>query len=151
MNTTTQTINPLRQRMIDNMRMCKLAPKSQSNYLRAVSQFNDFLGRSPETASDEDLRRYQLYLVDRGITPISLNAAITGLKFFFGTTVNRPELTAKIHPVHVPHKLPVILSRDEVARLIRAAGNMKNQTALSVAYGAGLQVSEVAALMSHNR
>jgi len=126
--------------------MCKLAPKTQSNYLRVVSQFNGWLGRSPEMASDEDLRRYQLYLVDRGISPISLNATITGLKFFFGTTVNHPELTAKMHPVHVPHKLPVILSRDEVARLIRAAGSLKNQAALSVAYGAGLRVSEVAAL-----
>jgi site-specific recombinase XerD len=144
MNTTTQTINPMRQRMIDDMRMCRLAPKTQSNYLRVVSQFNGW--RSPETASDEDLRRYQLHLVNRGISPISLNATITGLKFFFGTTANRPELMFKMHPVHVPHKLPVILSRDEVARLIRSAGNLKNQTALSVAYGAGLRVSEVAAL-----
>lgn len=146
MNPTTQTISPLRQRMLEDMRMCKLSPKTQSGYIRAVSQFNGFLGRSPDTASDEDLRRYQLYMVDQGISPISLNAAITGLKFFFETTVNRPELMTKMHPVHVPRKLPVVLSNEEVARLIASAGNLKNQTALSVAYGTGLRASEVVSL-----
>jgi len=146
MNTTTQTISPLRQRMIDDMRMRKLSPKTQSGYLRVVSLFGGWLGRSPDTASVEDLRRYQLHLVDRGISPISLNAAITGLKFFFETTLDRAELMNKMQTVHVPRKIPVVLSRDEVARLIGAAGNLKNQTVLSVAYGAGLRVSEVAAL-----
>ena len=146
MNTTTQTISPLRQRMIDDMRMRKLSPKTQSGYLRVVSLFGGWLGRSRDTASVEDLRRYQLHLVDRGISPISLNAAITGLKFFFETTLDRAELMNKMQTVHVPRKIPVVLSRDEVARLIGAAGNLKNQTVLSVAYGAGLRVSEVAAL-----
>jgi site-specific recombinase XerD len=146
MNTTTQTISPLRQRMIDDMRMRKLSPKTQSGYLRVVSLFSGWLGRSPDTASAEDLRRYQLFLVDRGISPISLNAAITGLKFFFETTLDRAELMRFMQTVHVPHKIPVVLSRDEVARLIGAAGNLKNQTALSIAYGAGLRVSEVAML-----
>ncbi len=146
MNPTTQTISPLRQRMIDDMRMRKLSPKTQSGYLRVVSLFGGWLGRSPDTASAEDLRRYQLFLVDRGISPISLNAAITGLKFFFESTLDRAELMRFMQTVHVPHKIPVVLSRDEVARLIGAAGNLKNQTALSIAYGAGLRVSEVAAL-----
>jgi site-specific recombinase XerD len=146
MNSATQTISPLRQRMIDDMRMRKLSPKTQSGYLRVVSLFGGWLGRSPDTASAEDLRRYQLFLVDRGISPISLNAAITGLKFFFESTLDRAELMRLMQTVHVPHKIPVVLSRDEVARLIGAAGNLKNQTALSVAYGAGLRVSEVAAL-----
>ncbi len=92
MNPTTQTISPLRQRMIDDMRMRKLSPKTQSGYLRVVSQFSGWLGRSPDTASAEDLRSYQLFLVDRGISPISLNAAITGLKFFFESTLDRAEL-----------------------------------------------------------
>ena len=146
MNPSTQTISPLRQRMIDDMRMRKLSPKTQSHYLRAVRQFAGFLHRPPDTASVEDLRNYQLYLVDHGISPVSLNAAITGLKFFFDVTADHPELTAKMQPVHVPHKLPVVLSRDEVARLIAAAGNLKHQTALSVAYGAGLRASEVISL-----
>jgi site-specific recombinase XerD len=146
MTPSTQTISPLRQRMIDDMRMRKLSPKTQSHYLRAVRRFAGFLRRPPDTASVEDLRCYQLYLVDHGISPISLNAALTGLKFFFDVTADHAELMAKMQPVHVPHKLPVILSREEVARLIAAAGNLKHQTALSVAYGAGLRASEVVAL-----
>jgi site-specific recombinase XerD len=94
----------------------------------------------------EDLRRYQLHLVDHGVSPISLNAAITGLKFFFEVTLGNSELMAKMQPVRVPRTLPVVLSREEVARLIAATGNLKHQTALSVAYGAGLRASEVVAL-----
>jgi site-specific recombinase XerD len=128
------------------MRMRKLSDKTQSHYIRAVRQFAAFLGRSPDTATAEDLRRYQLHRVDQGISPISLNAAITGLKFFFEVTLDQGELMAKMQPVRVPHTLPVVLSRDEVARLIAAAENLKHQTALSVAYGAGLRASEVVAL-----
>jgi len=146
MNALPQAISPLRQRMIDDMRMRKLSDKTQSHYLRAVRQFAAFLGRSPDIANVEDLRRYQLHLVDHGISPVSLNAAITGLKFFFDITLDRGELMAKMQPVRVPRTLPVVLSRDEVARLIAATGNLKHQTALSVAYGTGLRASEVVAL-----
>jgi len=146
MTSSIQTITPLRQRMIDDMRMRKLSPKTQASYIRVVKRFAGFLGRSPDTASVEDLRSYQLYLVDHGISPISLNAALTGLKFLFATTLDHPELLTKTHAVHVPHKLPVVLSREEVARLLAAVDNLKHQTALSVAYGAGLRVSEVVSL-----
>jgi site-specific recombinase XerD len=146
MNTPTQGISPLRQRMIDDMRMRKLAAKTQSSYIRAVRHFAGFLGRSPDTASAEDLRRYQLHCVDRGVSPITLNATITGLKFFFEVTVRRAELMAKMRPVRVAHTLPVILSREEVGRLIESVRNLKHRTALSVAYGAGLRASEVIAL-----
>lgn len=146
MTSSTPTISPLRQRMLDDMRMRHLAPKTQSHYLRAVRRFAAFLGRSPDTAEVEDLRRYQLHLVDHGVSPVSLNAAITGLKFFFDVTLDHPELMAKMQPVRLPRTLPVVLSREEVARLIAAAGNLKHQTALSVAYGAGLRASEVVAL-----
>ena len=146
MDSASQAITPLRQRMIDDMRMCKLAEKTQIQYIRAVRRLAAFLGRSPDTANVEDLRRYQLHLVDHGTSPVSINAAITGLKFFFDVTLDRSELIAKMHPVRVPRKLPVVLSRDEVARLIAATDNLKHQTALSVAYGAGLRVSEVVAL-----
>jgi len=98
---------------------------------------------TPDTATVEDLRRHQLDLVDHGISPISLNAAISGLKFFFDITLDRGELIAKMQPVRVPQKLPVVLSREELGRLLAAAGSLKHQTALSVAYGAGLRVSEV--------
>ncbi len=146
MTQSTQTTSVLRQRMIEDMRMRKLSPKTQSQYIRAVRQLARYLGRSPDTATVEDLRGYQLHLVDRGISPVSLNATITGLKFFFEVTLGHDELMAKMQPVHVPHKLPVVLSREEVGRLIAAARNLKHQTALSVAYGAGLRASEVIAL-----
>lgn len=146
MDTTTGSISPLRQRMIEDMRMRKLDPHTQEGYIRAVRKFAKYLGRSPDTATVEDLRNFQLDLVDHGISPVTLNATITGLKFFFDVTVDRIDLMAKMQPVHVPRTLPVILSREEVGRLIAAAGNLKHQTVLSVAYGTGLRASEVSAL-----
>jgi integrase/recombinase XerD len=146
MNAQPERISRLRQRMLDDLRMRQLSPKTQSHYLRAVRRLAEYLGRSPATATVEDLRRYQLHLVDQGTSPISLNAAITGLKFFFDVTLNRPDLIAKMQPVRVPQTLPVVLSPEEVARLIAAAGHLKHQTALSVAYGTGLRASEVVSL-----
>ena len=146
MTASPHPISPLRQRMTDDMRMRKLSPKTQSGYIRAVRQFAAYLGRSPDTASTEDLRNYQLHLVDQGISPVSLNAAISGLKFFFDITLDHQELMARMQPVRVPRTLPVVLSPEEVSRLIAAAGNLKHQTALSVAYGAELRASEVVAL-----
>jgi site-specific recombinase XerD len=146
MTQTLQAISPLRQRMIDDMRMRQLAPKTQASYLRIVREFTRFLGRAPDTATVEDLRGYQLHLVDHGTSPVSLNAAITGLKFFFEITLHEPDLMARMQPVRVPRTLPVVLSPDEVGHLIAATGNLKHQTALSVAYGAGLRASEVVAL-----
>ena len=146
MDSSLHGITPLRQRMIDDMRMRKLAEKTQSGYIRVVRQFTAFLRRSPDTATVEDLRRYQLHLVDHGTSPVSLNGAITGLKFFFEVTLDQGELMAKMEPVRVPRTLPVVLSRDEAARLIAATRDLKHQTALSVAYGAGLRASEVVAL-----
>jgi site-specific recombinase XerD len=119
MNDSSQRTSPLRQRMIEDILMRKLAPKTQSSYIRAVRHFAGYPGRSPDTASAEDLRRYQLHCVDRGVSPITLNATITGLKFFFEGTLDRGELMAKIRPVRVAHTLPVILSREEVGRLWR--------------------------------
>ena len=122
MTASPHRISPLRQRMIEDMRMRKLGDKTQAGYVRAVRYFAKYLGRSPDTATVEDLRNYQLYLVDHGTSPMSLNAAICGLKFFFTVTLDRPELMAKMQPVHLPRTLPVILSPDEVKRLIAAAG-----------------------------
>jgi integrase/recombinase XerD len=146
MTHTPTPVSPLRQRMIEDMTLRKLAPKTQSKYIRAVVNFTRFLGRSPDTATAEDLRRYQLHLVDSGMSNIMLNATITALRFFFAVTLDRPEAMAKMSPVREPRKLPVVLSREEVARLIEAAGTPKYQAALSVAYGAGLRASEVVAI-----
>ncbi len=146
MDSSTPVVSPLRQRMIDDMRMRKFVEKTQLDYLRAVRNFAKYLGRSPDTAVVEDLRRYQLHLVDQGTSPGSLNSAISGLKFFFDVTLDRGELMAKMQPVHLPRRLPVILSREEVGRLIAAARNLKHQTALALAYGTGLRVTEVVSL-----
>jgi integrase/recombinase XerD len=138
-----KTVSPLRQRMIEDMIMRKMSDKTQSAYIRAVKTFTGYLGRSPDTATPEDLRRYQLHLVERGVSPISVNSAITGLKFFFEVTVGQATAVGKMSPVHVPRRLPVVLSTEEVARLLECADNEKHRTALSIAYGAGLRVGEV--------
>ncbi len=143
MQSSIQTVSPLRQRMTEDMRMRKLKPKTQAAYIRAVRKFAKFLGRSPDTATDEDLRRFQLHLVDSGASPITLNATIVGLNFLFEITLGRPEAMAKMQSVRVPHKLPVVLSKEEVTRLIACVGHIKHQTALSLAYGTGLRVGEV--------
>jgi len=126
--------------------MRKLELRTREAYIRSVRKLAKYLRRPPESASAEELRSFQLHLVDQGVSPTTLNATITGLKFFFEVTVSHGEVMAKMQPVHVPRTLPVILSREEVGRLITAAWNLKHQTALAVAYGAGLRASEVTAL-----
>lgn len=118
MESSTQAVSSLRQRMIEDMRMRKLAPKTQTAYIRSVRKLAKYLGRSPDTATEEDLRRFQLYMVDEGTSSITLNATIVGLNFLFTVTLGRPDLMARMQSVRVPLKLPVILSKDEVARLI---------------------------------
>jgi len=143
---TDKTISPLRRRMIEDMTIRKLAPKTQASYIRAVRNFTIFLGRSPDRAGAEDLRRYQLHLASGGVSVPSLNATVTALRFFFQVTLARAEATAKMTFVREPRKLPVILSLEEVARLLGAAPGLKYRAALSVAYGAGLRASEVISL-----
>ena len=119
---SSQAITPLRQRMIEDMRMRKLCDKTQIQYIRAVRKLASYLGRSPDTATLEELRCFQLHLVDQGTSPVTLNATITGLKFFFEITLGDVEVMAKMQPVRVPRTLPVVLSREEVSRLIAATG-----------------------------
>jgi len=146
MQSSISTVSPLRQRMVEDMRMRTLAPKTQTAYIRAVRKFAKFLGHSPDTATDEDLRRFQLDMVDKGTSPITLNATIVALNFLFTVTLGRPEAMAKMQSVRVPRKLPVVLSKQEVTRLLGCVSHIKHQTALSVAYGTGLRVSEVVGL-----
>lgn len=146
MDTTPPPVSPLRKRMIEDMRMRKLQTKTQQAYIRAVLKLYAYLQRSPDTATAEDLRNFQLHLVDTGISPITLNATLSGLKFFFDVTLDRGDRLAKMQSVQVPRTLPVVLSREEVARLLAAAPNLKHQTALKVAYATGLRASEVISL-----
>ena len=143
---TDQAMSPLRRRMIEDMTIRKFAPKTQHDYLQRVKNFTIHLGRSPDTASSEDVRRYQLHLTASGVGVPTVNQTVSTLRFFFKVTLGRPDLVERTAFVREPRKLPVVLSPDEVARLLDAAPGLKYKAALSVAYGAGLRVSEVVAL-----
>jgi site-specific recombinase XerD len=129
--------------MLDDMALRKLSEKTQSQYVRSVKRFVRFFGQSPDLASPEDLRLFQKHLVEQDVSSTTINATITGLRFFFEVTLDRREALKKMSPVRVPQKLPTVLTADEVARLLNAAPNLKAKAALSVAYGAGLRASEV--------
>jgi len=141
-----ETISPLRRRMIEDMTVRKFVEKTQKDYIRHVRGLTIFLGRSPDTATAEDLRRYQLHLTESGIRPPSINSAVSALRFFFSTTLDRPEVTKLLAFVAEPRKIPVVLSPEEVTRFLDAAPGPKYKAAFSAAYGAGLRVSEVVAL-----
>jgi integrase/recombinase XerD len=141
-----EAISPLRARMIEDMTVRNFGAHTQSDYVRAVKKLAAFLGRSPDTATAEDLRRFQIDLVGNGVTPSTVNSTVTALRFFFSTTMDRPDRTRHLALVHQPRKIPVVLSPEEVVRLLEMTPDVKYQTAFSVAYGAGLRVSEVAAL-----
>jgi len=139
-------ISPLRQRMIDDMTARRFSEATRKDYVRHVRTFAAFLGRSPETATCEDLRRFQLHTAQQQIGPATVNAAVAALRFFFKVTLERPDLVRHLTTVQEPRKAPIVLNQDEVARLLQAAPGVKYKAALSLAYGAGLRVSEVAAL-----
>ena len=141
MDTITPAVSPLRQRMTEDMRMRKLEPRTQEAYIRAVRKLTVYLKRPPDTATVEDLRNFQLHLVDTGTSPITLNATLTGLKFFFDITLCRGELMARMQPVKLPRTVPVVLSVQEAASLLAATRNIKEQASLSVADGAGMGAS----------
>jgi len=146
MTQVNETVSPLRQRMIDNMNMRKLSTKTQIGYIRAVAKLANYLKHSPAQATSEELRQFQIALAEQGTSNITINATLSGLQFLYCKTLNRPDVVDKLSTVPTPRKLPQILSLEEVKRLIGAAYNLKYRTALSVAYGAGLRVSEVVAL-----
>ena len=143
---TDKAISPLRRRMIDDRAIRQLGPKTQSGYIRAVKNFVAFLGHSPDQASTDDIRRYQLHLASSDLGVPSVNAAMTALRFFFKVTLRRSDVAEDVVFIREPRRLPVVLSPEAVARLIAAAPGLKYQAALSIAYGAGLRVSEVISL-----
>ena len=141
-----EPISPLRRRMIEDMKIRGFAEKTRSDYVRHVKAFALFLGRSPHRAEPEDLRRYHLHLATSGIASPSINSAVSALRFFFKVTLGRPGVTELMPFIREPQRLPVVLSPDEAAALLRATAGPKYRAALSVAYGAGLRASEVTAL-----
>ena len=139
-------ISPLRQRLIDDMTMRGFSRETQRNYIRDVGRFATHLGRSPHTATAEEVRQFQIEQHEAGLPIPTMNSIVSALRFFFTYTLDRPDLARKLVRTRHPRNLPVVLSRDEVARLLNATTCLKHQVALSVAYGAGLRVAEVAAL-----
>src|SRR6266851_4182781 len=143
---TDQAISPLRRRMIEDMAIRKLAPKTQHDYVQRVKNFAAFLGRSPDTAKSEEVRGFRLHLASSGAGTPKINATVSALRFFFNVTLDRPDLAKHLSFIREPRKVPVVLSPEEVARFLEAAPGIKYKAALSVAYGAGLRVSEVVSL-----
>ena len=139
-------VSPLRQRMIEDMQLRKLAPKTQTGYIRNIKKLAQFLGHSPHTATAEELRAFQLEMSSNGTSRISINAALIAIRFLFNVTLNKPGCIKDLKLVSVSRRLPIILSRQEVARLINATEKPKYKAAFSVAYGAGLRISEIASL-----
>ena len=136
----------LRVRMIEDMSVRGFSEKTRSDYIRNVRAFAAFTGRSPDTATAEDLRRFQLHQTQSGVQPPSINGTVSALRFLFTVTLDRPDLARRLTVVRLPRRLPAVLSVEEVALLLQAAPGPKYKAALATAYGAGLRVSEVVAL-----
>jgi integrase/recombinase XerD len=132
--------------MLDDMLMRGLGPHTQQDYIRHVRRLAAFLGRPPDTATAEDLRRFQLYQHENGLGASTINGAVSALRFLFTVTLRQPDLARSLVITRNPRKLPDVLSVEEAARLLEAAHGIKYKAALGVAYGAGLRVSEVAHL-----
>ena len=113
-----QPISPLRQRMLDAMAVRNFSDKTRHDYIRQVKSFASFLGRSPDTASADDLRRFQLHQRQNGVQPSSMNSAVSALRFFFSTTLDRPDMERHLTFVREPRKIPVILSPQEIGQLL---------------------------------
>ena len=149
----TEDISALRRRMIEDMTIHNFAPRTQKRYIRTVKNFITFVGRSPEKTDPEksdpektdyeDVRRFQLHLVAKALEPHSVNRAMTVLRFLFKKTLGRRDAYDHMPLARSPRKMPVVLSLEEVERLLEAAPGLKYKAALSTAYGAGLRTSEV--------
>ena len=145
-DTSLRPVSPLRARMIEDMTVRGFKEDTRRDYVRHVRAFAAFIGRSPDTATAEDLRLFQLHQTQSGIQPPSINGAVSALRFFFTVTLDRPDLARRLTVVPYPRRIPTVLSVEEVTLLLRAATAPKYKAAFVTAYGAGLRVSEVVAL-----
>ena len=141
-------VSDLRRRMLADMTIRSFSDKTKNDYIRHVEALAVFLGRSPDTATGDDLRRFQLHQVEQGTQPPKLNSQASALRFFFTITLGRADIAHQLARAHYPRKLPRVLTPEEVARLLEAAPGpgLKYKAALSVAYGAGLRGGEVVRL-----
>ena len=139
-------VSALRTRMIEDMTVRGFTEETHSNYIREVRAFAAFIRRPPDTATAEDLRRFQLHQRESGMQPPSINGSVSALRFFFTVTLDRPDLARRLTVVRQPRRLPAVLSVEEITLLLQAAPGPKYKAAFATAYGAGLRVSEVVAL-----
>ena len=142
----THAVTPLRHRMIEDMNARKLCAGTQRGHIHSCKRFAVFLNRSPDTATTEDIRRFQLHLAEAGVSICNRNRIMTGVKFLFRVTLRRPDLAAEIYHLREPQKIPLVMSPDETRRLLVVASNLKVRTLLSLGYGCGLRASEVVRL-----
>ena len=143
---TDTTVSPLRQRMIEDMRARKLGPHSQRSHIHSCRRFAAFLKRSPDTATADDVRRFQLHLVEAGLGISNRNRIMTGVKFLFRVTLRRHDLAAEIFHLKEEQKLPLILSPNEAELLLAKAGSFRDGVMLSLGYGCGLRAGEIVRL-----
>src|SRR5262249_59163878 len=144
---TDTAISPLRGRWIEDMTIRRLSPKTQYQYIRHVKKFADFLDRSADKATAEDVHRYQLSLASSGTSVGTANVSATALRFFFKVTLKRHDLAEELISTREPRRLPVVLSPDEVGRLLAAPTNIKHRAVLSMCYSTVIRASESGALM----
>ena len=123
----------LRERMIEDMSVRGFSEKTRNDYIRNVRTFAAFIGRSPDTATAEDLRRFQLHQTKSGMQPPSINSAVSALRFFFTVTLDRPDLACRLTVVRMPRRLPPVLSVEEVTLLLQAAPGPKYKAAFATA------------------
>lgn len=143
----TTTVSPLRQRMIDDMRARNLGPASQRSHIASCKRFAAFLKRSPETATADDVKAFQLSLIaSDGLTIGNRNRIMTGVKFLLKVTMRRLDLAAEVYHLRQPQTVPVVLAPDEVRRILTMAPSLKARTMLTISYGCGLRAGEVTRL-----
>ena len=143
---STDAVTPLRQRMIEDMDARKLGAHSQRSHISSCRRFAAFLKRSPDTATPDDVRRFQLHLAETGMSICNRNRIMTGVKFLFRVTLRRPDLVAEIYHLREPQKIPLVMSQDETRRLLAVASSLKVRVLLSLGYGCGLRAGEVVRL-----
>ena len=143
---STVTVSPLRQRMIEDMNARKLCAETQRGHIHSCRRFAAFLKQSPDTATAEDIRRFQLHLSETGVSICNRNRIMTGLRFLLRVTLRRLDLAAEIYHIREPQKIPLVMSQDETRRLLAVASSLKARTLLSLGYGCGLRAGEVVRL-----
>jgi site-specific recombinase XerD len=137
----------LRKQMDADMVVRGMSARTRESYLAAVAGLAKYYGRSPEQVSQAEVQRYLLHLIEeRKLAWSSCNIAVSGLRFFYHVTLKRPQAQFDIPRARAPQKLPQILSREEIARLIELTANPKHRAILMSAYGAGLRLSELCRL-----